>query len=137
MERIKTVLIWVVMLTAIAIGMMGCGVKKNYVERVKEKDTISYVLPFKSEISLKALCDTLKVPILDVKSGPVSTRIIYKDGEKVLVTQYDTIYKDKIKYRDREVIKQEVKYKTHWGLVLGFMLAGFVIGFLRPWRWFI
>ena len=118
-----------------ALLIVGCKSTKTVQETVTTEKKISYALPGRTEISLKALCDTLNNTMIKTVSGPVETKVITREGERILVTQYDTIFKEKIVYKDRVLKEEVVRKQIHWGLTLGFLLAGFVIGFLRPWRW--
>lgn len=115
----------ILFLLLLYIFAIGCGAKKKSVEKVVHKDTISYALPFSSEISLNAICDTLNVPVLVTKSGPVTTQIKYVEGDPVLRVEYDTIMKEKIVYRDRVKEVESVKTKTNWKLAA--ILVGVIL----------
>ena len=127
--RIKIILLYVT-----ALFFFSCGGKKRTFEKVVHKDSISYTLPFSSEISLNAICDTLDRNIVRVKSGPVRTEVRVIDGKPVLITQYDTIFKEKIKYVDRVKTQEVVRWRLDWRWIIAAAAGGLLLGLVgRKW----
>lgn len=125
----RNAILYLILLLAI-----GCGTKKNTVEKVVVKDSISYALPARAEISLAQVCDTLEVPVLKTKVGPVRTEIVYRDGKPVLVTEYDTIFKEEVRYVDRVKEIEVVKNRLGFGLAIKIFIVGAIAGALIYWR---
>ena len=128
-ERVIVILLFA--LLAIAVG---CGTKKKSVERVVERGKISYALPGRTEISLRALCDTLNRTFLRVDNGPVVTRTEYVQGEPRIIIEHDTIYRDRIKYVDRFVEVENTKEVVDWKWTWWAFVAGFILMWIRPWE---
>lgn len=132
-EQIKVITLYVLFLLAIGLG--SCKSKKNTVERVTVQDSVSFALPGRTEISLKALCDTLTY--IKTESGPVKIQTVKVEGDPRLVVQYDTIFKEKIRYVDKVKEVETVRNVIDWRYTIYFCIAAFVIGVIRPWRFLL
>ena len=131
---------------------MGCGSKHKVVtSETKVLDSVVYKV---ETVKAPLITDVLKIKELCKDSVATEFRKVYvRDTDTITVYVEDNALTVEVNQKERtiseleqklktreseiEVLKSETKYKTHWGLVFGFLLAGFVIGLLRPWRWFI
>ena len=119
------------------ILIYGCGsLKKNSETFISQQDSISYALPSENLIRLNNLCYTINFgPVLSHSSGPVKVDVkTVGRGSVEILTKYDTIFKEKTKEVIKTVTKNQVKYRTNWKWILGALVIGFALGYLRPWR---
>lgn len=127
----------IIAIYVLAIFVMGCASKKKVYEKVTTKDSVSYVLPSENKLVIEELCDTLKIPVQVLKTisnGVSKTTVQVKDNKLTVETKTDTIFKEKISYRDRVKTEEiEVPYIPKWWKVLFWVVASYaVVGTFFP-----
>ena len=111
--------------------VMSCGSKKSVSTYVKEKDSISYVLPSDNTFVVSNLCDTLRSPLNVVKTistGVSDTKLEIKGNVLTLSVKTDTIFKEVVKIREK-VVKEtkEVPYIPKWFKTLFWIVAALLL----------
>lgn len=120
--------------------VLGCkAAKKNSETFISQRDSISYALPAENLIRLNNLCDTINFgPVLSHTSGPVKVDVKTVGRGKIeILTKYDTIFKERTKEVIKTVTKDQVKYRLDFRWIIGCLVIGFALGYLRPWRYFL
>jgi len=111
--------------------VISCGSKKSTSTYVKEKDSISYVLPTENILVIKNLCDSIRQPLDIVKTintGVTKSRIQIQGNTLTVVTETDTIYKDRYIERIKTVKEtKEVPYTPKWIKTLIWLLLSYTI----------
>lgn len=109
----------------------SCGSKKKVYEKVITKDSISYVLPSENTLVVDNLCDSLNRPVqvLKTMNNGVSKSVVQIKGNTLTVlTKTDTIFKEKISYRDRVKLEEkEVPYVPKWWKFLFWIVAALLV----------
>ena len=127
----------VIILYVLAVVAMGCASKKKVYEKVTTKDSVSYVLPSENKLVIEELCDTLKIPVQVLKtidSGASKTTVEVKNNRLTVTTKTDTIFKDRLVYRDRVKTEEiEVPYVPKWWKFLFWIVLSYaVVGTFFP-----
>lgn len=125
------------------IFLSSCAAKKNESTKIVEvsSDTISYALPSENNFIITNLCDSLNSPVEVIKTidtGVSETSLEVKDNTLVLQVKTDTVFKDRIQFKDRlvEVDKEVIKYKIPmwvWLSYIGIFVV--VTAFIRFRKW--
>ena len=114
--------------------VISCGSKKSTSTYVKEKDSISYVLPTENTLVIKNLCDSIRQPLDIVKTintGVTKSRIQIQGNTLTIKTETDTIYKDRYIERIKTVKEtKEVPYTPKFIKILLWILATAVFVFI-------
>lgn len=123
--------------------LVSCSAKKKVSSNtvVVNSDTLTYVLPSENRLEVSTLCDSLNRPVEVLKTidtGVSETTVQVKDNKLVVEVKTDTIFKDRIVYRDKlvEVDKEVVKYKIPtwvWLSYAGIFILG--VGYFRFRKW--
>jgi hypothetical protein len=121
----------------LAVLITSCGAKKKVYEKVIERDSISYVLPSDNSFVVSNLCDSIKRPVQVLKTienGISKSTLQIKGNTLTFRTVTDTIFKEKISYRDRVKLEEkEVPYTPKWiKFLLWFFIALSVVCIAFP-----
>lgn len=136
-------------LIILALLVFGCKTRRVETKVVeKTKDSVVYRV---ETVKAPIITDVISIP--EICKDSVATqfeRVFVRDTDTITISVRDNSLvatlrqtekvlserEQQLQLREAEVreLRNTTKYRTHWGLVLGFALAGFVIGFIRPWR---
>jgi len=135
--------IFIYLFFGVCFFFFGCTAKKSVSEKIVEKssDTLTYVLPSENNFVISNLCDTLNRPLELIKTidtGVSETSLEVKDNTLVLQVKTDTVFKDRIQYRDRvETVKEDVvRYKIPtWVWITIIVETLLIIALIRFNKW--
>jgi len=124
-----------IFIIALVVLLSSCGAKKKTTyEKIVDRDSISYVLPSDNTFVVSNLCDTLNRPLelLKTISTGVSESVVEIKGNTLTIkTVTDTIFKDRITYKERVKLEtKEVPYTPKWVKTLLCLLASCVVVFV-------
>jgi len=135
--------IFIYLFFGVCLLLSSCAAKKNTSSElvVIERDTLSYVLPSENKLTITQLCDSLNNPLEFLKTintGVSQTTVEVKDNELRIEVKTDTVYKDRIVYRDRTktVEKDVVRYKIPfwvWIYIVASALAIIILIRFNKW----
>lgn len=122
-----------VLLTILVLTALSCASKRKVSTNTVEikRDSISYVLPSDILLEVSNLCDSLDRPVdvlKTINTGASEASVQIKDNKLRVQVKTDTIFKEKIVYRDKlvEVDKEVVKWKIPmwvWYSYIGIFLV--------------
>ena len=124
-----------IFILVVVVLLSSCKAKKRTTyEKVVDRDSISYVLPSDNTFVVSNLCDTLNRPLellKTISTGVSESSVEIKGNTLTIKTVTDTIFKDRITYKERVKLEtKEVPYTPKWVKTLVWLLASCVVVFI-------